>query len=65
MLYANQIVQGHWKHEMQAADANTTVTVTANAGADKSGNAGDTLTFDASASAISVVQNMTISYMWD
>ena len=64
VLYANQIVQGLGSANAAAA-ANTTVTVTANAGPDKSGNAGDTLSFDASASAISVVPNMTISYMWD
>jgi N-acetylmuramoyl-L-alanine amidase/PKD repeat protein len=64
VLYSNQIVQGLGSAN-SSATANTTVTITANAGPDKSGNAGDTLTFDASASAISVVPNMTISYMWD
>ena len=60
--FANQIIQGIGQDD----STETTPTVTAEAGEDRSGNVGDTLTFDASASTISPLSEDTVvSYSWD
>ena len=64
ILFANQIIQAA-NSSGQTATTAPVVSVTANAGQDKSGNAGESLTFDASASIIQASGDVVISYLWD
>ncbi|MBM3705242.1 MAG: PKD domain-containing protein, partial [Actinobacteria bacterium] len=64
ILFANQIIQAANSSGLTATTA-PVVSVTANAGQDKSGNAGESLTFDASTSIIQASGDITISYSWD
>jgi N-acetylmuramoyl-L-alanine amidase/PKD repeat protein len=65
ILFANQVIQGI------AAPLKTTETtasessVTANAGPDSQCNAGQSITFDASESIITLTEDETVSYLWD
>jgi N-acetylmuramoyl-L-alanine amidase/PKD repeat protein len=63
ILFANQVLQAMATGSIAANTQQTSVT--ANAGPDISGNVGDNLTFDASASLIKATGDITVNYAWD